>query len=445
VSKQWGLAGVALSTAVGCALLTSLDDLGVGLDAGDAGDAAVEANVGDADAGTTFHDLKSPSSWSTFDVGTLRAATYGFLGGAFDGRYVYLVPSVAFVDAGVTAADGVVARYDTKAAFDASSSWTLFDTTTVSPSAKGYRGAAFDGRYLYCVPNNDGAPDGVIARYDTQAAFTDAASWTTFDLATVDARAVAFAGGTFDGRYLELAPGTGSGVAARYDTQAAFQSASSWSTFDLATLSDGGAIGYLGAVFDGRYAYFAPNNSPTVSGRVARVDTTADFTSSSSWAVFDTTTANAKAAGYCTDAFDGRYVFFVPCGNSSTVTRYDTHASFGSSLSWSFFDTTTVDTTAASFRAAGFDGRFLYFLPQHGFTTNTSLARYDTQGGFGVLASWTTLDTTTIDPALLGFKAAIFDGEYLYLSPNQNGVVARFDAKSPPSMPALPAWHGSFF
>jgi hypothetical protein len=39
----------------------------------------------------------------------------------------------------------------------------------------------------------------------------------------------------------------------------------------------------------------------------------------------------------------------------------------------------------------------------------------------------------------------VFDGEYLYLIPAAYGVVARFHAKTPASMPALPFFHGSFF
>jgi hypothetical protein len=43
----------------------------------------------------------------------------------------------------------------------------------------------------------------------------------------------------------------------------------------------------------------------------------------------------------------------------------------------------------------------------------------------------------------------VFDGDYLYLVPNNNGavdgIVARFDARKPPLLPALPDFHGSFF
>ena len=49
-----------------------------------------------------------------------------------------------------------------------------------------------------------------------------------------------------------------------------------------------------------------------------------------------------------------------------------------------------------------------------------------------------------------GFQGSVFDGRYLYLVPywtggSYSGNVFRFDAKTPPSMPNLPAFHGSFF
>jgi hypothetical protein len=43
-----------------------------------------------------------------------------------------------------------------------------------------------------------------------------------------------------------------------------------------------------------------------------------------------------------------------------------------------------------------------------------------------------------------GYRGAVFDGEYVYLVPSGRSVVTRFDAKSPPGMPGLPAFHGSF-
>jgi len=59
----------------------------------------------------------------------------------------------------------------------------------VTGTAKGFIGAAFDGRYLYLVPYNNGAYNGVAAALRHDAMFGDASSWSTFDIATVDPNA----------------------------------------------------------------------------------------------------------------------------------------------------------------------------------------------------------------------------------------------------------------
>ncbi len=61
-----------------------------------------------------------------------------------------------------------------------------------------------------------------------------------------------------------------------------------------------------------------------------------------------------------------------------------------------------------------------------------------TQPGAGALQ----LDAMTINASAVGFVGAVFDGRFLYLVPTR-GVVARFDAKTPPSLPVGYA-HGSF-
>jgi hypothetical protein len=66
----------------------------------------------------------------------------GFFGGVFDGRYLYLVPSYA----------DAVARYDTEAPFADAASWTMFRATSLSASATHFHSGAFDGRYVYFVP-----------------------------------------------------------------------------------------------------------------------------------------------------------------------------------------------------------------------------------------------------------------------------------------------------
>jgi len=122
--------------------------------------------------------------------------------------------------------------------------------------------------------------------------------------------------------------------------------------------------------------------------------------------------------------------------------RYDTQAAFGSASSWSTFTTTTLSPDAKGFWDAGFDGRYVYFVPYQSATS--VVTRYDTQATFGSASSWSTFSATTLDPGAKQLGAAVFDGQYMYFVPGGGSVVTRFDAKSPPSMPNLPEFHGSF-
>lgn len=441
---------IAIALLVGaCNTLLGIGDAPVvesrQADGGDADvDATTDANVdaadaardGDAtDAGPTYGDVTSAARWSTFDIFQVDVKS-GFTGGTFDGRYVYFVPNFN------GSSSGVVARYDTQAALEATTAWATFDTTTVNASAKGFVGGAFDGRYVYLVPSDNGAEDGTVMRYDTTATFSSAAAWTAFDTATVNANAKGFRGATFDGRYLYFLPFT-SGIVTRYDTSAAFTSLPAWSTFDTGTVH-ANAVSFSGGVYDGRYLYLAPY---AVDGRVARYDTTLGFASAASWLTFDTSTVNALAKGFQGGAYDGRYVYFVPYGGAGTfsgvVARYDATASFGAAASWTTFDTGTLDPKARGFFGGAFDGRYIYLVPYFNGTAHGTLARYDTQAAFGVAGSWTTFDTTTLNASALGFAGAVFDGRYLHLVTTGH-IAARFDARTPPSMPALPGWRGSF-
>ncbi|MCC6526015.1 MAG: hypothetical protein IT373_25435, partial [Polyangiaceae bacterium] len=398
---------------------------------------------------TTYNSLTSAANWATFDVSTADAGAKGFDGAAFDGRYLYLVPY------NNGSPDGIVARFDTQAPFGSTSSWSTFDVSTVDAGAKRFHGAAYDGRFLYLVPYHNGAADGIVARFDTQQAFGSASSWSTFDVTTVNAAAKGFYGAAFDGQYLYFVPyhdgTTYHGVAARFDTHALFGSASSWSAFDVATVN-ATAKGFYGAAFDGRYVYFVPyNNGTSIHGVVARFDTASAFDSMSSWATFDVSTVNAAARGFSGAAFDGQFVYFAPLFNGTayhgTVARLDTQASFGAAASWSTFDVSTVNAAALGYDGAAFDGRFVYLVPHGSPAPHGRVARYDTQATFGAAASWSIFDVSTLNAGAMGFLGAGFDGQFVYLVPNDNGspagVVARFDAKSVPWLPK--GWNASFF
>ena len=260
-----------------------------------------------------YTDIADQSQWSSFDVAGLNPAANGFYGATFDGRYMYMAP-YSNGDTGMT--HGHAVRFDTRGSFTSSDSWTMFDTTTLAPSAKGFAGAAFDGRFVYFAPHGgdisvDNAyyafqATSVLVRFDTQGSFTDAAAWSTFDLTTLDEQAQGYCGATFDGRYLYLVPFGPDGdqpptgnltesIAVRFDTQADFSDAGSYATMDLTPLPNEPSR-RCGGVFDGRYLYLSESqNAADVTGVITRYDTTTSFTSASSWSTFNVATVDDHA------------------------------------------------------------------------------------------------------------------------------------------------------
>ena len=391
-----------------------------GSDTGDAGDGAPPQ--------TTWHDLTAPTFWSTFDTTTVSAAAAGFFGGAFDGRYVYFVPS----------SHTLAVRYDTQGPFASANSWQIFDTAGINTTNVGYRGGAFDGRYVYFVPFYNGtAGTGVVARFDTQATFTSAASWSIFDTSTVATMAEGYDGAVFDGRYMYFVPHM-TGTVARYDTQASFGASSSWMTFDATSLN-ANAQDFLGAVFDGRYVYLVPNGGGG-QAILARYDTrSAAFTAAGSWAVFDLTNVSTGAS-FLGAAFDGRDVYLAPYPGSVAV--YYEPAGGLAAPSFTPFNLSGLSASAAGYGGAAFDGRLDRGMAPF---LSSVMARYDTStSAFGAAGSWSSYDLSTDAGAIAGYAGSVFDGRYLYLVPSGDGKVARFDAKTPAWMPKLPGWNGAF-
>ena len=217
------------------------------------------------------------------------------------------------------------------------------------------------------------------------------------------------------------------------------------------------ATGFCGAVFDGASIYLAPcsNGGPVdkgLSAITARFTVGDSFTSAGSWSTFDLTTVNGLAYQFVGAGFDGRYVYFAPRG-AGIVVRFDTAAGkLGAAGAWSTYDVSrvvprpTVATPSAQYAGVAFDGRFITFVPTG--TSFATVVRYDTRSTFTADCAWSTADLTPIDAGGVvpqNFNGAVFDGEYLYLIPNSNGLFARFRVKTPAALPALPAFNGSFW
>ncbi len=114
----------------------------------------------------TSNDFSTASSWSAFDPGAVYydAAAYdpdGFQEAVFDGRFVYFVPYRNQPNV----RHSEVLRYDTASGFGAASSWSLFDPRDhgIGNNPHGYIGGAFDGQYVYFSPH----ASNELLRFDT--------------------------------------------------------------------------------------------------------------------------------------------------------------------------------------------------------------------------------------------------------------------------------------
>ncbi|MFC1462714.1 hypothetical protein ACFLQU_03825 [Verrucomicrobiota bacterium] len=389
----------------------------------------------------THKSLPSPSAWSAYDAkSTSGLNTEGFGGTIFDGRHVYFIP---YYDADASGYHGRVLRFDTKSNFTNGASWTAFDAgSTDGLTTKGYYGGVCDGRYLYFSPIcNASLRHGIVLRYDMEMEFTNSASWDAYDAGSTDGlNTKGFIGAIYDGRYVYFGPhayGAPGALPAgqyhcnvlRYDTRGhSFTNTSSWAAYDASGTGGMDMRGFNSGVYDGRYIYYVPRSVGGVyHGRVLRLDTRGVFTNTSSWAAYDAgNTDSLVTKGYRGGVFDGRYVYFVPNHNGTVthgcVLRYDTQSGFTNSTSWAAWDAGNVDgLVTVGYEGGSFDGRYIYFSPiyQSGPTTyHGRVMRYDTQTPFKNVNSWQAYDATTTDGMnCTGYIAIAFDGRFLYFSP----------------------------
>lgn len=159
---------------------------------------------------TAFYDTRlpfdAPSSWSSFSLGGVAGST-PFIGAGTDGRFVYYVPH----DNDPWRANGLIGRHEISAPLNNPGSWQTFKTTQVHPLAKTFDGhASWDGRFFYFMVGSDmnGGNGAIVVRYDTTVDFESAGSWSAFDMTPIlppHVRPLRWGGGVvFDGEYIYI-------------------------------------------------------------------------------------------------------------------------------------------------------------------------------------------------------------------------------------------------
>jgi hypothetical protein len=215
------------------------------------------------------------TGWSVFDTTTLPNAAGDFYGAVFDGQHVYFIPNAS------TGGSSILAVYDTSQTFSSASGWTTLDLSTLDQTAmNGYESGAFDGKNLYLAPSlND-----VALRYTVADALSAPPSWSrllTQGIAEQPKADQVFGTSAYDGRFIYFVPGYDSnastpkpnGGLVRYDTtEPTFADAGSWSAFDTTKLP-GSPADFSAAVFDGKYLYIAPSVSSIVARFEAKATT----------------------------------------------------------------------------------------------------------------------------------------------------------------------------
>jgi hypothetical protein len=188
-----------------------------------------------------------------------------------------------------------------------------------------------------------------------------------------------------------------------YDTRLAFDDPAAWSRAPFQALT-GDSVSFAGVGSDGRYLYFVPR---------ARLPSPSPWTS------------------------DG------------LVVRFDTAAGFGKPEAWQTFQTSSLHPRAKGFSHASWDGRFFYFMMGDelgsGVESRSFVVRFDTTRDFQSATSWSVFDTAPLLPksAAAWGGGVVFDGEYIYIAARDEGIIVRFDARSPPKMPK--GFSGSFY
>jgi hypothetical protein len=358
--------------------------------------------------------------FATYDAaGTDGLNTQGYFGAVWDGRYVYFAPQYNGEER-----HGKVLRLDTWGDFHRRESWAAYDAGHTSGlQTRGYYGAVFDGRCVYFVPRTDGVSHhSRVLRLDARGDFRNPASWSAFDAGLP----VSYQSAAFDGRYIYFVPGyeegRPTGKVLRLDTRGEFADPASFAVYDAGNTGGLDTRCCDGAVFDGRYVYFAPLEP---HGNFLRLDTQGEFQDPSSWAAFHPPLPAGQGVGAL---FDGRHVYYVPYTNK-VVVRCDTEGAFQDPDSWEAYDAGhTCGLKTRGYDGAAFDGRYVYFIPfwegedlSRGF--HARLLRYDSGGAFGDPGSWQARDAgNTVPPNPGGFNGGAFDGRFLYLAPWREGT-----------------------
>ncbi len=172
-----------------------------------------------------YANPNDPSAYSYIDLRNLPGIPdVGSFSGIFADGYAYFCPTLDTLNG---EEHGVLVRYNSSQPFSSASSWQWYNLNDIAsppdPDLGGMQSMAYVAPYVYLIPFSNGslAPGGQtteaskIVRYDTTKNFESASSYQTFDLATlpfpasIQTQLKGFTGGIVVGNSLVLVPWRG--------------------------------------------------------------------------------------------------------------------------------------------------------------------------------------------------------------------------------------------
>ena len=135
-------------------------------------------------------------------------------------------------------------------------------------------------------------------------------------------------------------------------------------------------------------------------------------------------TDGLDTSGFFGAVFDGRYIYFSPQHDLSDrhgkALRFDTHGNFFDSGSWEGYDAgATNGLNTKGYYGAVFDGRYVIYPPRRDPDNfHSRVLRFDTRGEFRDPGNWEAFEASGTNSS----QSAAFDGRYVYLCPGQKSI-----------------------
>ncbi len=270
-----------------------------------------------------------------------------FVGGVFDGTFIWLVPFNGNAVLRVRVADGGGGSKGDVVLFD------LFPAGISSGDAGKFAGGVFAGGFVWMVPHN---ADRVVRLDPADGTMVGFNGWP----GTFTKGAAAFWGGVFDGTRIWMVPFDADRVVKVDPSDGSMTevAASRW-TSDLTSFTLPSRA-FAGGTWDGSRIWLSPYDADRVVSIATATDAMTGYGTVNDATQWPAGYAKSAAGSFNGAIFDGASVWLVPFEDTRVV---KVNATSGAILTYGNFPSGVVASDLDKFAGAGFDGTDIYFGP----------------------------------------------------------------------------------